>query len=77
MLAICGFGLEAELAQLNHLLHASSSLRYSAHGRLDKAIQSMFMIMNYLFFVCFYISEASVQMRSQMNVCVHWLESCK
>ena len=46
MLAICRFGLEAELAQLNHFLYASSSLRYSAHGRLDKAIQSMFM--NYL-----------------------------
>ena len=49
----------------------------SARGRLDKAIQWKFMKISWTTSLLFWHYTASVKTRSQMNVCVHWLESCK
>ena len=56
-----------ELAQLNHFLYASSSLRYSANGRLDKAIQSMFT--NYLSLYVHIFCSLSEEKITDEHVC--------
>ena len=85
ILALCGFGLGAELVLFSDTQYGTHTVLRSFFFLLepvpmgDLIRQCMYIyeyIMNHLSLL-FWHSAASVKTRSQMNVCVHWLESWK